>query len=510
MESMLSLVLPRCLVGVSRCFAHVVAALGALGMWCGTASGQAGWRWIQTGPCLPGKAIYESATDSMVLPRSYYSGQNATSVNYYIFMLTSITHEREVLACGNWLRSGPFQQSATHASPAGGEFGTNNGCNCPSWSLGLPHYYLNTTTGRVNSVSWDYGVYVPPGGPQFNRAMRHQELVAGSYQTTVTDPIASVDIDGPLFHSSLTGDLLRPLGDGNILAWSAGSAWRTLQPLVVPPGVPTGFIVHDTVRHRLVVPMLAQSQPTLWEYDIGLNMWFERIGSVPASFARRDNYCLGFHPPSGNVIIYGGRDANGVILGDVWHYDGQSIYQAVVGASPARREGAVMVYRNATQEMIMWGGGNGAGLRDTWAYTPGSTTVAYSFYGSGCPGSAGTPYLDLNPGVLPFSGQRFSVLVKRLPFFAPTFLMVGGSDQNHLGLPLPYSLASLGMPGCNLLTGPDEVYPCTNVFGTALWDVQIPPGLGGQTFFNQAVIFDSGANSMGVSLSNGGRALVGY
>ena len=169
-----------------------------------------------------------------------------------------------------------------------------------------------------------------------------------------------------------------------------------------------------------------------------------------------------------------------------------------------------MVYRSATQEMIMWGGSNGAQLRDTWAYTPGTATVAYNYYGTGCPGAAGTPYLDLTPNSLPFSGQRFSVMVKRVPFFAPTFMMVGASDTNHLGLSLPYPLNSLGMPGCSLLTGPDGVYTCTNVFGTALWDVQLPPGLGGQSFYNQAVIFDPSANQMGVSLSNGGEAVVGF
>ena len=169
-----------------------------------------------------------------------------------------------------------------------------------------------------------------------------------------------------------------------------------------------------------------------------------------------------------------------------------------------------MVYRSATQEMLMWGGGNGATLRDTWAYTPGTATVAYNYYGTGCPGAAGTPYLDLTPNSLPFSGQRFSVMVKRVPFFAPTFMMVGASNTNHLGLSLPYPLNSLGMPGCSLLTGPDGVYTCTSVFGTALWDVQLPPGLGGQIFYNQAVIFDPSANQMGVSLSNAGEIVVGF
>lgn len=298
---------------------------------------------------------------------------------------------------------------------------------------------------------------------------------------------------------------------GNFVTWDFQStSFTTLDPLVVPPIYDATKLIHDTVRNRLVMLMLNESQPTIWEYDIAANMWFERINMVPASFGRRDNFTLGFHPPTGNVIIYGGRNPSGVIQGDVWHYDGNQFYQAIVGTTPARREGAYMVYRSATQEMVMWGGSNGAALRDTWAYVPGNQSVSYTYYGTGCQGSVGVPYLDRIPNVLPYSGQRFSLMVKNTPFFTPVMMMLGFSNTTHQGLPLPYSLAPFGFPACSLLCSPDYVYTTTNVFGSSLWDIQLPPGMGGVTFYNQAVVFDVAAQPSGLTLSNAGRALVGY
>jgi hypothetical protein len=391
-------------------------------------------------------------------------------------------------------------------------------CGGPNWSdaytfwyfVGMYQYYFysDMITGQIFRISWDHGTQSSPStSHRFHTAIWN----GTSFQTTTIAPTEPPRRLGwPMFYDSPSSTLYAAQGDGSWNVKPNNASWYDTIPMVIPPGVDTRRLVQDTNRRRIVLASLNDARPTIWEFDIAQNFWHERINMIPPAFTRRDNYTLGYHPLTGNVIIYGGRDANGTILGDVWHYDGTSFYQAIVGASPARRENAFMVYRSATQEMIMWGGSNGAQLRDTWAYTPGTATVAYNYYGAGCPGAAGTPYLDLTPNSLPFSGQRFSVMVKRVPFFAPTFMMVGASDTNHLGLALPYPLASLGMPGCSLLTGPDGVYTCTNVFGTALWDVQLPPGLGGQSFYNQAVIFDASANQMGVSLSNAGEAVVGF
>ena len=61
-----------------------------------------------------------------------------------------------------------------------------------------------------------------------------------------------------------------------------------------------------------------------------------------------------------------------------------------------------------------------------------------------------------------------------------------------------------------MLTGPDLIYPTTNVLGTALWSAILPAAIGGATIFHQAVIFDATANPVGLTLSNGGRAQVGF
>lgn len=472
---------------------------------------QAGWRWVQANAATAGKCFNDPISDRLMAPSAAY-----VSAIFYGWPRNWYWHEyiQGSLyktfdpAAGQW--SGDFSEGIWCIAPYGPQFG--GGGSFVGWYWGLSRFYFDHGANAPACLAWDYGDVTVAGQPPaaFNLAMRKKVWDGSSFVTASLHAIPQDDIDGFMFQSTTGSPTLVSKAGGWFLSWDGIGGWIQLQPLVVPPIYDGTKLIHDTARNRLVMLILNTPQATIWEYDVAANMWFERINMVPANFTRRDQYSLGFHPPTGNIVIYGGAEASGNILGDTWHYNGTSFYQAMVGASPARRAGAHMAYRSATQELMMWGGTNGAGLADTWAYTPGTATVAYNYYGTGCPGSAGTPYLDLNPGTLPFSGQRFSALIKQVPFFAPTFMMIGNSDQNHLGLPLPYSLTSLGMPGCDLLTGPDGVYPCTNIFGTALWDVQLPPGLGGQSFFNQAVIFDASANAMGVSLSNGAQAIVGY
>jgi hypothetical protein len=485
---------------VAACFAMVLSE---------ASSAQAGWRWIQANACVNAPGFYNTATDSVIQPAAYYAGQYVNVVNSYIFMVTNIEHYWTSfnLPTSQW--AAQQSQSYTIQSPTNGEFGANNGCNCPSWLYGLPKYYLNRSSGRVQSVSWDYGTYA--GGPaSFSRAMRHQELVGGAWVTIGTYPIVTEDINGALFHSALNGNLYRPLSNGSFLVWDGNSSWTTLQPLVVPPSVAASDMVHDVGRERLVMPVVGSGQATLWEYDIAQNFWYERIGMIPSNFGNRTAYSLCYHPPTQNVVLYGGRNGAGVLMGDIWHYNGQSFYQALVGVMPARRESAHMVYRAATQEVLMWGGSNGQGLGDTWGYVPGVATVAYQTYGTGCPGAAGQSTINAAFNSLPYSGQTFLANVTNVPFFAPVFMAVGFSDAQWNGAQLPLSMSPFGMPGCNVRASVDIVMPLTNVLGVAVWSVNIPPGLGGSVFYNQAITFEPAVNPAGLTLSNAVRATVGY
>jgi hypothetical protein len=87
-------------------------------------------------------------------------------------------------------------------------------------------------------------------------------------------------------------------------------------------------------------------------------------------------------------------------------------------------------------------------------------------------------------------------------------MLLGVSDTNYSGTPLPVDLSMLNAPGCFLRTSIEDVQPLQNVLGTATWSFVIPP-VPGATFYLQTVPFDPVANPLGLTFSNGGRAVVG-
>jgi len=66
-------------------------------------------------------------------------------------------------------------------------------------------------------------------------------------------------------------------------------------------------------------------------------------------------------------------------------------------------------------------------------------------------------------------------------------------------------------PAAALLVSPDAVF---GVVGGPAATIPVPvpfaPVLVGLQFFNQAVSFDSGANALGLTVSNGTRATIGW
>lgn len=89
---------------------------------------------------------------------------------------------------------------------------------------------------------------------------------------------------------------------------------------------------------------------------------------------------------------------------------------------------------------------------------------------------------------------------------------LGLSDQQFLGLPLPYDLASAGMPGCALLVAADVTYVLPSPGGGVSWTVDVPnaPLLVGLPLRAQGFVVDPPANALGATVTNGGRATVGF
>lgn len=146
---------------------------------------------------------------------------------------------------------------------------------------------------------------------------------------------------------------------------------------------------------------------------------------------------------------------------------------------------------------------------DTWDnFVSGSIT---SLVGAGCPGDNGlTP--QHNATGTPEIGNSVTYRLTNAPNFAVCASMFGFDNVSWNGAPLPVDLAPLGAPGCNIRINAvitDAAF--TSITGTS--QVTLPfandPALIGRQLFTQYLVLDSGANALGLTLSNAVRTTIG-
>ncbi|MGE3172630.1 MAG: PKD domain-containing protein [Planctomycetota bacterium] len=138
-------------------------------------------------------------------------------------------------------------------------------------------------------------------------------------------------------------------------------------------------------------------------------------------------------------------------------------------------------------------------------------TGALAGFGWSGPGCGGT----LSPSqqralALPRSGSVLQLEFDRLPQSAAIVMMGFDADTSPLG-PLPIDLAALGAPGCFGRVDPAIAWFAIGSGGIASLAVPIPadPVFACLPFFTQGLVFDAGANALGMVVSDAAAGVIG-
>ena len=224
--------------------------------------------------------------------------------------------------------------------------------------------------------------------------------------------------------------------------WDAGSGWRLVS--TTGPALSGWLSYYETRRCMVMVGNDAQNSSQTWE-RIGSGSWVQRVSAPPPR-------CTG-------PAVY------------------DSLRHRVVAVD------------SCTQT--------------TWSYAP-VHPASYEAHGSGCNGTAWTPTLTRSQvWSLPWLGDTLSATIDHLPL-STAVLITGLSDTMAGSTPLPFDLGPSGMHLCWLRTSVDDVRLVVGSGGSATVQMPVPAlsALLGVQFFQQAMAFDPGANSMGAVVSN--------
>lgn len=250
-----------------------------------------------------------------------------------------------------------------------------------------------------------------------------------------------------------------------------------------------------------------QANDDTWVFDAFTMTW--SIAPVAgARPPRRWGASLAYDSVRHVAILTGGADpVTGSMRTDTWEWNGTGWRQLTAGPSGYANMGAAVEYLANVRQVALYGGhdssnmpiGNGA----TWQFG----AFAQS-YGSGCPGSAGTPTLTANGA--PRIGSSYVLSVANAPAGAIGFLIFDFQNATSSLGNLPQNLAFAGLgAACSLLVGDTGklLLPST---GANAWTLgNIPSYAFGLPLFTQVAVLDVAAPGS-MTTTNAVRAAIGY
>ena len=284
--------------------------------------------------------------------------------------------------------------------------------------------------------------------------------------------------------------------------------WSQINQPIIEPSIQAnngGFdIYYDWSQQCIALLQFFSNNsiPEYWEFTNG--QWAQYYPNFPTSWT--------YMPQEGGASLEGralrvylDMDSN-LQQPRLWTVSSRQVQQTYLTTWPAMRRNCAFGYDPTRDRIIMHGGGSN--WRDTWELDLGPNAL-FTTYGVGCPNSTNiTPQIAAQTGTAPSVNSQFNIQVSGLPFNGQAFMWLGYSNTTYAGLALPFNLALLGAPQCDVLMSPDQLFAIPNVLGTSVWTLGIP-NIPGFTFYNQAIAFDPAANSLGLVFSNASESVVG-
>jgi hypothetical protein len=171
---------------------------------------------------------------------------------------------------------------------------------------------------------------------------------------------------------------------------AAAQVTWTFRGPIVPISRVENAIVYDSGNQRMVVfggyDLNFNRTRDVWEYNGAARTWANVATTGPIA---RQGAAMAYDPLRQRILMFGGSDDVGTVLGDTWEWDtvAKTWSQLSLSPSPPPRVGSRMVYDVANDRIVLHGGWNSATsafFSDTWAWNPGPRT--WTNLGSGFSG----------------------------------------------------------------------------------------------------------------------------
>jgi hypothetical protein len=296
-------------------------------------------------------------------------------------------------------------------------------------------------------------------------------------------------------HSQSAGTL------GDTWEWD-GTSWTPMVTASGPPARASHTLAFDSTSGRTV--MFGGNSSSLgflgdtWEWNG--TQWTPTSSTGPVA---RGDHAMAYDTIRSKVVLFGGRQNGGNIYHDTWEWDGVT-WLLAANTGPQARFETEMAFDASRGRLVLFGGNAVNGLLgDSWErglFMPSGGAA----FGTGC----GTPPLALAaiPSAPPSIGATAQAAISNAPTpFA--FVALGVSNTTFGPFTLPVSLASIGMPGCNLLQSANVIGESTSPTGagTAVYSLAIPnnTALVGVHVYLQAWAVAPGVNPAQIVVSNG-------